>query len=422
VSSYRLTSLPELQGFWSEELDPPRGGPDVERVTRNGSDYATAVIRRIALVPTGSGTRTLDPLGIEADVRVRQAVPFDRLFGGGSIFGSLSVTATATSNPLTVEVDPLPPGRPEPFSGVVGSLDLTASVDRDSVGVNDAVTLTVRVSGDGNIGAVPAPELALPSDFEVFPPEVSQDVRPTASGLGGTKTFEFVLIPRAPGDREIPSISMSYFAPDDVAYRTTSAPALPLTVTGTAVAGGTPSARGGVAELREDIRFIHLGAAGLRPTHRVLFGHAAFWMFMLLPMAGVAGALALRRHRDRLEADVAWARGRRAGRVARKRLAEARRLSDGDDARAFYAEVARALRGFAADKLNLSEAGAQTHDLREAVRAVGVAAATTEELAGCLEHCDRQRFAPSSPDSGEKRRFLERAGALMTTLDREIAR
>jgi hypothetical protein len=175
-----------------------------------------------------------------------------------------------------------------------------------------------------------------------------------------------------------------------------------------------------VAELREDIRFIHLGAPALRPASRPLFDRVGFWMFVVLPMSGVAGAALLRRHRDRLEGDVAWARGRRAGKVARKRLAEARRLSTGEDARAFYAEVARALKGFVADKLNLPEAGAQVSELRAGVSRAGVSDDTTADLARCLEHCDRERFAPPAPDPGERVRFLDRTASLMTALDREI--
>jgi hypothetical protein len=143
---------------------------------------------------------------------------------------------------------------------------------------------------------------------------------------------------------------------------------------------------------------------------------------MLLPLAGVAGAIALRRHRDLLEGDVAYARGRSARRVAKRRLAAARRLSAETDPRPFFAEVARALRGLAADRLNLAEAGLQMADLRSALARNGVDAATVTELQECLEHCDRQRFAPPGSDPQEKTRFLERAGRLMTDLDRSIRR
>jgi hypothetical protein len=120
--------------------------------------------------------------------------------------------------------------------------------------------------------------------------------------------------------------------------------------------------------------------------------------------------------------DVAYARGRSAGKVAKKRLTEARRLAGKSDYRAFYAEVARALRGLVADKLNVAEAGMQMNDLEAGVKRAGVADAQVSELRSCLELCDRQRFAPPSDDPGEKTRLLDRVGGLMTALDREIRR
>jgi len=419
VTSYTFTSLPEPRGFWVEDITPA-GGPEVEQLTRNGQQYASAVIRRIAIVPTGSGERTLEPLGLEAQVRVRRNDPLDNIFGRSGLFGTSTVPTTVLSEKVTLQVDPLPPGRPEPFSGVVGSLSVVTSLDRDSVATNEAVTLTVRVSGSGNIRTVPAPTLGVAADFEVFPPEISESVSASGSGLAGSKTFEFVLIPRAPGQREIPAVQMGYFDQRANAYRTATAAALPLTVTGQAPDGPPRLSRGGVAQLRQDIRFIHLGSASLRPASGFLFQGAAFWIFALLPLAGIVGATALRRHRDLLEGDIAYARGRRANKVAKKRLAEARRLAADDDARVFYAEVDRALRGLIADRLNLAEAGLKTTDLEARLAAKGAASATVSELKTCLDHCDRQRFAPPRTDSEEKARFLDRAGDLMAALDREL--
>jgi len=419
VNSYTITRLPEPQGFWVEDVTPA-GQPQVEQLQRNGQNYTTAVIRRVALVPTGAGERTIDPIGVEVQVRVRSRDPFDDFFGGSSIFGSRTVPTSAASNRLTITVDPLPVGRPQPWSGVVGSLRLTADLDRDSVGANDAVTLTIRATGEGNLRAVPEPVLDLPSDFEAFPPEVSESVRELGPGLAGEKTFEYVLIPRAPGSRTLGPFRMGWYDPSARAYRVAETEPLGLTVSGTR-AGGGPAvlSRGGVAQLREDIRFIHLGAE-LRPAGRGLFASVGFWLFALLPLAGIAGSVAARRHRDLLEGDVAYARGRRASRVAKKRLAQARGLAGGTDSRAFYAEVARALRGLAADRMNMAEAGLQTDQLPALLAERGVDEATIRETMSCLEHCDRQRFAPPSHDAGEEARFLERAGAVMSTLDRAI--
>lgn len=423
VSSFNFTRVPEPQGFWVEDITP-QGQPEVEQLVRNGRRYTTAVIRRVALVPTGSGERSLEPLGLEVQVRVRRTDPFGDPFGdffGRSLFGTTVVPTTVLSNPLTIAVSPLPPGRPEPFSGIVGTLSLSASLDRDSVAAGDAVTLTVRASGDGNVRGIPEPTLGLPADFEIFPPEVEESVRPAGPGLTGEKTFTYVLIPRAPGSREVPAITMGYLDAASGAYGTATTRPLPLSVTGTAVAGG-PGGRGGVALLREDIRFIRLGDPGLRPAGRSLFGGVGSWLFALLPLVAVAGSVALRRHRDLLEVDVAYARGRRASRVARQRLAQARGLQEGADARVFYAEVSRALRGLVADRLNVSEAGLVTSELGARLAERGVDDAVSAEVHACLEQCDRQRFAPPGSDPEEKARFLERVGDLMTRLDRALRR
>lgn len=420
VSSFGMTRVPEPEGFWVEDVTQP-GQPRVEQRTRNGVPYTTAVIRRVALVPTGAGERTIEPIGVEAQVRVRTGRdPFEDFFGRSSLFGSTTVQTTVLADAVSLDVRPLPPGAPDPFSGVVGTMEVSAELDRDSVASNDAVTLTVGVAGTGNIPAIAPPELELASDFEVFPPEVSESFRVAGAGLAGTKTFEYVVIPRAPGVREIGPIRFSFFDDETGEYRVAETEPLSLTVSGTALEGPGSLGRSGVAQLREDIRFIRLGPLELRRAGGSLFAGVGFWLFTLLPLVAVGGALALRRHRDRLEGDVAYARGRRAGRVARKRLARARDLAASDDPRGFYAEVARALRGLVADRLNLAEAGLRTAELDHALAEAGIGDDLRRELVECLEECDRQRFAPPDADGEERGRFLDRAGDVMTELDRAV--
>jgi hypothetical protein len=254
----------------------------------------------------------------------------------------------------------------------------------------------------------------------VFPPEVSESVSPTSGGLRGTKTFEYVLIPRAPGLREIPAVRLAYFDTESGDYRVAESDPLPLAVSGTVVDDASGLARGGVEQLREDIRFIRLGPLELQPADGSLFATSTFWLFFLLPLVAAGGALALRRHQDLLEGDVAYARGRRAGRVARKRLAEARRLAEADDTRGFYAEVARSLRGLAADRLNLAEAGLRADQLDEALAEAGVPEGLRTDLRAFLDRCDRERFAPSEGDPGARERVLSSAEELMGALDKAV--
>ncbi len=426
VTSYGFTSVPEFEGFWVEELPLP-DQPQVEQVVRDGQQYTTAVIRRVALIPTGPGGRTLDPLGIEAQVRVRQQRrmldPFESIFDldRSSLFGTV-VPATVVSNPIQLEVEPLPPGRPETFSGIVGTLSLAATLAPDSVDADEAFTLTVTASGEGNLRAMPEPALDLPEDFEAYPPEVSETVQRSGPGLRGTKSWEYVLIPRAPGNRSITPISVGYFDTQENAYRMASTEPLELLVSGEIVEGPSGLIRGGVASLREDIRFIHLGPTRLTPANQSPFGGPNFWAVLLIPMMAVLGAAGFRLHQDRLESDPAYARRRRAGRVAHGRLAQAKRMATGKDPRAFYGEVAGALRGFVADRLDLAEAGMQVRDMKEGLERSGVSGELVGEVLDCLERCDMQRFAPATDDAGEEARFLDRVSGVMNKLSRETGR
>ena len=424
VDSYGITTLPQTTGFWTEELEQSQS-PQVERVIRDGIEYQTATIRRVALFPTGPGERTLDPLGIQAQVRVpdrRRRDIFGDIFGGLSALDRRVPVAVA-SRPVTIEVQPLPTdGRPASFTGHVGELDIAATVDRASVAANEAVTFRLAVTGTGNLRALTPPDITFPDEFEVFPPETTDRIAPGGGSIQGTRTYEYVLIPRAPGSVTLPPVEMSYFDARTRSYGIARSQPVEITVTGDAAAmstetGAVPSA---VESIREEIRFIHIGTPDFRRTGVPLHTTAGFWIVLLLPVAAVVGAAAVRRHRDRIEGDVAYARVRRARRMARKRLATAKGLAGGDP-RDFYAEVAGALQGFLADKLNVAEAGLVREEAGGLARRRGVSDETLERLFACLDDCDLQRFAPAGAEREPPERVLERAAAIMGDLAKELS-
>ena len=424
VESYSISMLPQATGFWTEQLEQS-DAPQVERVVRDGSEYLTATVRRVALFPTGSGKRTLEPLGIEAQVRVRdrrRRGSFEDLFGAAGLFDRRVPVAVA-SRPVTIEVLPLPvEGRPGSFTGHVGELEVSTSVDRTEVAANEALTFRVDLTGTGNMRALGAPEIAFPDEFEVFPPETSENISPGGGSIRGSRGYEYVLIARAPGSVAIPAVEVSYFDPRSRTYGTARAQPVAITVTGDAAApggegGAVPSA---VEPIREEIRFIHIGPPELRPAGVPLYTTAGFWIVLLLPVAAVAGAAAVRRHRDRIEGDVAYARVRRARRMARKRLARAKGLAAGEP-RDFYAEVAGALQGFLADKLNIAEAGLLREEVERLARRKGVSDETLKRLFACLDDCDLQRFAPAGAEREPPERVLDRAAALMGDLAKELS-
>lgn len=424
VQSYAIMTLPQATGFWMEELEQPTS-PQAERVVRNGSEYLTATVRRVVLFPTGPGPKTLDPLSVEAQVRVRERSvfdPFSDIFGRSSLFDQ-RVPVVVASRPVTLEVLPLPSAdRPRSFAGHVGTLGVAASVDRAAVETNEAVTLTVEYSGTGNLRTLAPPDIDFPVEFETFPPETSERISEGGGSLQGSRSFQYVLIPRVPGELTIPGVEVAYFDPASGQYGSARSRPLEITVTGDAAegdaAGAVPTA---VETIRDEIRFIHVGTPRFRRVGLPVYTTGVFWLVLLLPLAAVGGAMVFRRHRDRLEGDVAYARVRRAGRMAKRRLARARGLAGGDP-REFYAEVAGALQGLLADKLNIAEAGLVREEAGRMAARRGASPETLERLFACLDDCDRQRFAPVGADRESPERVLERAAGIMGDLARELSR
>jgi hypothetical protein len=415
ISSYNLTELPAASGFWVEEYDASQARP--ETIVREGEEYTTLLLRKVALFPTSSGTKIIAPMNLDAEVRVRSNRR-TQLSLGSSLFGR-SETIPISSEPLSVEVLPLPEeGRPGDFSGFVGNLSVTSTLDRTDIETNDALTYNVRVTGTGNMGTLPDLETNFPSDFEVFPPAITNRTDTDSERIGGRKTYSYVLIPRSPGQYSLPAIEISYFNPRTRSYERARSNPFEVTVTGDPVSASIAGTRGrsAIQPLREDIRFIQIANPDLRTSNVSILGSTAFWLTLLVPLAGLGGAAGVRRHQNRLSGDVAYARRRRANRKARKKFQAARDLLSEDTRKEFYAEVANALQGFLGDKLNISEAGFMTDQVGQQLLDLNAPEKAVSELVDCVRICERQRFAPSRAGREEMEVFLKRAEDAVATI------
>lgn len=222
VADLQFKEAPQYAGFWVEDLEREKVSPSGEAASLEGQSYRRFPILRKLLFPTKAGTLT-----IPASV-FRVGIARTSFFDAGG-------TIERPTKPVTITVDPLPdaPG----FSGAVGRFKATASLDRDTVPLGEAATLRFRVEGTGNLKWVDrAPEL-LVSGAKVFPPQSKSDLRTTESGVSGSRSWEFVVVPETSGAIEIKPMAFSYF--DAGAGKIVSSETAPLTLT---VAGGTAAA------------------------------------------------------------------------------------------------------------------------------------------------------------------------------------
>ena len=427
ILGYAISKLPNTVGFWTEEFKLPPQPPTSYEIV-GGKRFLVATIRKVALFPTGPGEKEIEPLEVECEVRLRQPRRsrdlFDSFFNDdffGDMFGKRVRTKIA-SKPIRINVKPLPEeGKPADFSGLVGSFRMSAKLDKQDVAANEAITLTVKYSGTGNIKMLPEPKIEFPPDIETYEPKVSLTIDRTGNAIRGSKTFEYVLIPRLAGVHRIRPIRFSYFDLPSGRYRTLESPEFVIRVS--APAGGTTPVTTGLTreEVRfigKDIRFIKLSSEEFHRIGHYFYRTPWFVLLLILPLLAVGGAFAYQQQQARMAENVAYARSRRANQLARKRLSQARKLLKPETQKEFYAEISRALVGFVADKLNLPPAGIISDEVAGLLRDRGVPEEIVKEFLGCLQECDFQRFAPANATEQDMRDMYEKAKKAIVDLEK----
>lgn len=418
LGNVRFVTVPPTTGFWAEELQMKETPSSIEVV--NGREYQVYTVRKLGLFAVQPGSKTIDPLVLSGDVRVRRGSrdPFDGFFDDP--FFAPTKTVGIRSEPVRIEVVPLPSeGKPEGFSGAVGEFRLSGTVDKTQVHTNEAVTFKLTLEGEGNIRTLPEPATSFSSDFEKYPPKHNEQIDLQGVTVRGKRVYEYVLVPRVAGRQVIKPVSFSFFDPKAGKYRTLQTDQISVDVAkGNDAMAFVPSgfSKEEVRLIGQDIRYIKTQPPAFRRIGEGLHDSAGFWLVLVTPLVALAGAVIQRRHWDRLSGDYAYARLRRANRAARKRLAAARAVMTLDREKEFYAEVSKALIGFLGDKLNIAEAGMISEEVRSVLRARGIAQEVIDEYFACLQICDLKRFSPAGATIEEMRTFVEQAETAMGKL------
>jgi hypothetical protein len=397
VANIGNVDLPTFDGFFKQEIEtPPLRSLDREDI--NGVPHLTGVLRRYVLFPQKSGTLTINSckmeVGINQPVQSRSRSIFDDFFGGGV----QTIPREATSRPVNITVLPLPEGKPASFSGGVGQMKFEVTVNKTELKANDPVTMKVTVSGNGNMKFVDAPRINFPPDFEVYDPKTSTQLNSTTTA--GSKTFEYLIIPRHGGTYKIPAIEFSYFDPQAKQYKTLYSNEYTLTVERSEEQPGTTIVSGITREdvkfLGKDIRYIKTGKINLRQVGENFFGTWKFWLWYLVPLVAFAAIVYLRRKYIRKYANVALVKERKANRFATKRLKQARKFMDSGQKEQFYEELSRALWGYLGDKLNIPVAELSKDNAKAIMEQRQVDVALADEFIGVIDNCEFARYAPTA--------------------------
>jgi len=419
LNGFEDITLPSFEGFWSQDVALPQQ-ISLQRESYNGEIYNVGTLKKTLLFPQQTGTITIDKVKIDCIVqqRVKQAKSFfDDFFDNFA-----NVKATVTSEPVIITVNPLPSG-PVDFSGAVGRFDLRSSITSTNVKENDAITLRIDVSGNGNIKLINAPKLKLPADFEVYDPKTQSNYTATAEGLNGNISFEYLFLPRFAGEYTIPPVNFVYFDPIAGRYATKSSQEFKIHV---AKGDGTQSravmssvAKEDVKFLGKDIRFIKQGNTELKPKGEVFFGSLSFYLIYLAGVLGLLLLYLLYQKQIRENANVARVKNKKASKVALRRLKEASmHLKDGATEK-FFEAVTRAFWGYLSDKMTIPFAELNKERASAELANHKASEAVINRFIKILDTCEYARFAPGEANN----RMLEiydEACDVMGQMDKEI--
>lgn len=390
--------LPTLDGFQIQEVPLPRNKEfDLEQY--NGRNYRSVVWSQYVLFPQKSGKLTIPSITYEGVVQMRNRNidPIDAFFNG--IGGVIEVKKKITTPALTINVSALPT-KPAGFSGAVGQFAISSSINGNEVSTNDALTIKLNVKGTGNMKLISTPEVEWPKDFETYDAKVTDNFSLTKSGLSGSKTFEYLAVPRHPGKFTIPATKFIYFDTQSRSYKTLTTE--PYTINVKKGKGGNSSAvnysnnQQDVSELAQDIRFIKLKGGRIVKQGDSFFGSMPYLASYLIPLVAFILAVVIGRKYLKENANIAKSRGKKANKNATKRLKAANKLLAAHQQNEFYDEVMRALWGYVADKLNMPQESLNKDNIQSELTAKHVPQELTDQFIKTLNDCEFARYAPSS--------------------------
>lgn len=391
--------FPEFEGFLSQEIEIPQPQWTLENI--NGRNYRTVVFKQVYLYPQRAGKLTI-PGGrflavIEIPTRQQIRNIFEEFYQA-----TQQVNKELSAVPLTIDVMPLPSGKPASFTGAVGQFTMTASTNPEQVKANESVTVKVKIAGNGNIKLVKNPEVKFPNDFDIFDPKVETDIRTTTAGSSGTKNIEYLAIPRYAGDFTIPAIEFSYFDPKSGKYNTLKAGPFPLRVEKSEAGeeGNSPvvsnfSNKESVKYLGKDIRYLKVKGIHFVSKNEIFFGSFIYVMCYIIPLLLFILFFIVYRKQVKENANIALVRTKKANKIAVRRLKAAGKLLKENKKEAFYDEVLRAVWGYLSDKLNIPQSSLTKDNIEAELITYGVDESLINEFMEVLNTCEFARYAPA---------------------------
>ena len=400
--------MPDLTGFHSQEVKMPQQKSfHIESV--NGRNYRCVTWSQYVMYPQMTGDLEIPSITFNGTViqQNRNVDPFEAFLNGGS--GYVEVKRSIKAPGLKIHVDPLPK-RPDNFSGGVGKFNISGQLNKTEVKANDPITVRVVVGGIGNLKLIKQPVVNFPKDFDKYDPKVTDKTKLTANGVEGNMIYDFLAVPRNQGKYTIPPVEFTYYDISANAYKTIKTQAFELEVEKGDGNGGT--AVDFTDEKNQDIHAIKTGKVVRKDAASLFFGSASYWVVLALLLAAFIALMIIFRRRAIENADIVKMRGKKANKVANKRLRAAHKLMVAGKQGEFYDEVLRALWGYMGDKLNIPVSELSHDNIADKLAEHHVDEQTVNTFIEALDECEFERYAPGDAAGNMNKTYESAATAI----------
>ena len=408
-----IIQAPKYNGFWSQEIKI--NGLSAKKGTFNGESYKYFTLQKSLLIPTKSGKLSLDPMKMEVAIGVPT--------GRGDFFGNpitKNIRKEFASAKKIINSKELPlDGKPLNFTGAVGDYSFSVDTDKQVLKANESSQIKVTVKGKGNLKLFELPKIVVPKELEIYAPERKERVRILSSGISGTISDLYTVVPQFKGKYKVPNISFSYFNPIQKKYKTITTEDLIVNVLeGRKLVSVAPNSaqKQAIKITGKNFRYIQTKTIFTASKQDDFFKSNSFYFLLLLSFITIPIGIFIAKKNEERNSDFIGNKLRRAERLAKKYLSEAAKQLGKKEA--FYESLERALHNYLKAKLGIETLEISKEKITQILQEKEVSATAINQFMEVFQDCDFARYAPST--TVEMEQEYEKAKGIIIELDKQF--
>ena len=394
VTNVGEIETPEFENFWSQNIKIPR--LQIERGSYKGDSYNYVTWKKTVLYPQKTDKLEILPLSLDVSVDV----PTNRRdFFGNRIYNQVSKKVTAGKR--IIQVKELPVNAPESFNGAVGDFEIDLRTTKTDLNASESLQATVEISGKGNLKLFSPPSLQVPSSLEKYDPEYNEKVSTNITGMKGSISNTYTLVPQFQGKYPINAVEFTFFNTRSKKYETLKSKETVINVLEgpTSFESNKPSTDSSIISNNilpsiNQFKFIKTNPELIKINSKPFIYSISFYLLLLLPIVIIIIIIVFFKSKKITSSEREEHNSRRANKLARKYLSEAKKNLDKKDL--FYVSLEKALHNFLKSKLSIETTDYSKQRISELLLEKNIGKEPKQLFITLIENCEYARYTPAS--------------------------